>query len=204
LFETPVYFHSNVRFVVVVGGTNHFPKGQEMKSGKFIASLAFVLLIASQASAAVFDFSYTDGANTFGSGQFFTSDVSSPFLITNVTGSETYQGVTDAITGVGAVGSYANNDNLLFVPGAPGFLTFGGITFTTATDAFNIGFANPIYGIIQQSTDPGGTFGPPPGVALTNFSVSAVPEPSTWAMMLLGFLGLGFAFRQSRRRVSFA
>jgi PEP-CTERM motif len=31
----------------------------------------------------------------------------------------------------------------------------------------------------------------------------AVPEPSTWAMMLLGFVGLGFAFR-SRRKVSFA
>jgi hypothetical protein len=34
--------------------------------------------------------------------------------------------------------------------------------------------------------------------------VAGVPEPSTWAMMLLGFLGLGFAFRQSRRKVSFA
>jgi hypothetical protein len=33
---------------------------------------------------------------------------------------------------------------------------------------------------------------------------SAVPEPSTWAMMLLGFAGLGLAFRQSRRKVSFA
>jgi PEP-CTERM motif len=33
---------------------------------------------------------------------------------------------------------------------------------------------------------------------------AAVPEPSTWAMMLLGFAGLGFAFRQSRRKVSFA
>jgi hypothetical protein len=31
-----------------------------------------------------------------------------------------------------------------------------------------------------------------------------VPESSTWAMMLLGFLGLGFAFRQSRRKVAFA
>ena len=37
-----------------------------------------------------------------------------------------------------------------------------------------------------------------PGVA------SAVPEPATWGMMLLGFAGLGFAFRQSRRKVSFA
>jgi PEP-CTERM motif len=34
--------------------------------------------------------------------------------------------------------------------------------------------------------------------------VSAVPEPATWAMMLLGFAGLGFAFRQTRRKVSFA
>jgi phosphatidylinositol-3-phosphatase len=33
---------------------------------------------------------------------------------------------------------------------------------------------------------------------------SAVPEIPTWAMMLLGFTGLGFAFRQSRRKVSFA
>jgi hypothetical protein len=33
---------------------------------------------------------------------------------------------------------------------------------------------------------------------------SAVPEPSTWAMMLIGFAGLCFAFRQSRRKVSFA
>jgi hypothetical protein len=33
---------------------------------------------------------------------------------------------------------------------------------------------------------------------------TAVPEPSTWAMMLIGFLGLGVAFRQSRRKVSFA
>jgi hypothetical protein len=38
-----------------------------------------------------------------------------------------------------------------------------------------------------------------------SISVSpGVPEPSTWAMMLLGFAGLGFAFRKSRRKVSFA
>jgi hypothetical protein len=33
---------------------------------------------------------------------------------------------------------------------------------------------------------------------------AAVPEPATWAMMLLGFAGLGFAFRQSRRKVAMA
>jgi hypothetical protein len=29
---------------------------------------------------------------------------------------------------------------------------------------------------------------------------AAVPEPSTWAMMLLGFAGLGFAFRKTADR----
>jgi hypothetical protein len=34
---------------------------------------------------------------------------------------------------------------------------------------------------------------------VTNFDVSAVPEPSTWAMMVLGFLGLGFvAYRRKQ------
>ena len=32
----------------------------------------------------------------------------------------------------------------------------------------------------------------------------AVPEPGTWAMMLLGFVGLAFAFRTRRRVAGFA
>jgi len=37
------------------------------------------------------------------------------------------------------------------------------------------------------------------------FTVSGVPEPSTWAMMALGFAGLGFAgYRTSRKRVAVA
>jgi probable HAF family extracellular repeat protein len=35
-------------------------------------------------------------------------------------------------------------------------------------------------------------------------AVTGVPEPSTWATILLGFAGLGFAFRKSRRKVLFA
>jgi hypothetical protein len=37
---------------------------------------------------------------------------------------------------------------------------------------------------------------------LTNATISAVPEPSTWAMMILGFLGLGYI--GYRRRNTFA
>jgi hypothetical protein len=34
--------------------------------------------------------------------------------------------------------------------------------------------------------------------------LAAVPEPSTWAMMLLGFCGLGLAIRQSQRKAAMA
>lgn len=41
------------------------------------------------------------------------------------------------------------------------------------------------------------------GNLLDNVSVSAVPEASTWAMMILGFLGLGFlGYRKSSSRAS--
>jgi hypothetical protein len=34
-------------------------------------------------------------------------------------------------------------------------------------------------------------------VLVDNISIAAVPEPSTWAMMILGFCGLGFmAYRR--------
>ena len=45
-----------------------------------------------------------------------------------------------------------------------------------------------------------GTVTDPPGPQM----VASVPEPSTWVMMLLGFLGLGAAARRFRRNASFA
>jgi hypothetical protein len=37
-----------------------------------------------------------------------------------------------------------------------------------------------------------------------DIAVAAVPEPATWGMMLLGFVGLAFAFRNRRRVLSAA
>lgn len=63
----------------------------------------------------------------------------------------------------------------------------------TGHDAFTIGFMN---GFISNSGFD----------ALDSFSVaSAVPEPSTWAMMILGFCGLGFmAYRRKSKPAMFA
>jgi PEP-CTERM motif len=37
------------------------------------------------------------------------------------------------------------------------------------------------------------------GQSKASISEAAVPEPSTWAMMALGFAGLAFAYRRARK-----
>jgi hypothetical protein len=55
-----------------------------------------------------------------------------------------------------------------------------------------------------ESTSPP-PFGGGSNVLLSEVSgVSMVPEPQTWAMMLLGFVGLGFAFRHKRKITALA
>ena len=50
----------------------------------------------------------------------------------------------------------------------------------------------------------GGPGGVPPFALLDGVSMMAVPEPSTWAMMLIGFGGLGVAAYRSRRKAAAA
>lgn len=41
------------------------------------------------------------------------------------------------------------------------------------------------------------------GIALDSVSISAVPEPSTWAMLVLGFAGVGFLAYRRKGKVAF-
>ena len=82
----------------------------------------------------------------------------------------------------------------------PAFVTLEG-GLEQAETALIAGIENQqTYFNIHTTNFPGGEI----RTQLLPLGVSAVPEPSTWAMMLIGFAGLGFAFRQSRRKVSFA
>ena len=85
---------------------------------------------------------------------------------------------------------------MLFPAGVRAFDRYG-IAFTTAAGTFNIfdaiadgGTTNTSspYGLILAATG-AETFG--------TATIAAVPEPSTWAMMILGFAGVGFmAYRR--------
>lgn len=66
------------------------------------------------------------------------------------------------------------------------------------TSGNNGGFwdQNGSAGVSFQSNN--GALGITHAFTLTSDSVPAVPEPTTWAMMLLGFAGIGFAMRRRR------
>jgi hypothetical protein len=171
-----------------------------MRVFKGIALAAFVFLAIAPAKAEVFDFSYSDllpVPTTFGSGTFTTGSISSPFLITGVTGTETYLGAPDTITGTS---DYAGADNLLVFPANPNFVDFAGISFSTTGDQFGIGWTGSAYGIAQFSTNPAGSCC---GVTPIEFTVTAVPEPSTWAMLVLGFAGIGFVAYRRKSKPAF-
>ena len=87
------------------------------------------------------------------------------------------------------------------VGGADQVFTF---TNTGATDKTNMGYVQETLKFFNSGTstlsfnslDRSGPYGPVIGAV----SVAGVPEPATWAMMLVGFGGLGAAMRASRRQ----
>src|SRR3982074_2673797 len=163
---------------------------------KFVLSALATVIIATasvgSARASVL-FNFTEsGTGISASGVLTTTD--------NGGGNYTITGITGALNGNAitllAPGGYQSNDNKLFVPAAPGFLDFAGFSYVSNAVDYNVYFSasgsfcgSP--GCYGSSTNPDG-----PDTTIT-FSVTAVPEPSTWAMMILGFAGIGFmAYRR--------
>jgi hypothetical protein len=172
---------------------------------KYVALALAVMAAPVAASAATYDFSYTGtGGAPVGSGVITTSntlDAVGGYDITDITG--TFGG--SAITGLIANPNQPNEtslptntyDNVLFPSASMSFDRYG-VAFNVGTDIYNVfdgvadggttDTAHP-YGLIINGAE---SFG--------NFSLTAVPEPATWAMMLVGFGGLGAVIR-SRRNV---
>jgi len=89
------------------------------------------------------------------------------------------------------VGTYVDDT------GAHGFLYSGG-TYTTLDDPLTISGKTRLTQSFYSINDQGQIVG------LIGFrdSVSSVPEPSTWAMLLIGFAGVGFAAYRRRTHVA--
>ena len=112
----------------------------------------------------------------------------------------TYGGILETIDGLNSTSAVATFATLLSGqviigahfgqnadPGAAGENSFTGFWL------FNI--TTPTHSIVFDSA-----LGTSNVVLLQNTPVRGVPEPATWAMMLLGFGGIGFAMRRGRKQ----
>ena len=82
--------------------------------------------------------------------------------------------------------------------------TVAGIDFSDFVKSTNghpsVFFAIDVLGTNGKTGDIGSEF----SGAVVTATVAAVPEPSTWAMMLLGFIGVGFtAYRRRNTTTTF-
>lgn len=180
------------------------------------AALLGWALFSAPANAAVFNFSFSgaDGNGTVSGSGTITATGSGPtYSVQSVTGT-----VNDSDAGLPAtsfaidpssMSPYAGSDNILYYPSqAPsntGYVDFGGVSFTADAGAiaFNLGGesqSGPIVYVLNDSIlNPVG-YPNQTGSTIISLNVSAVPEPATWAMMLLGFAGVGFlAYRRNSK-----
>jgi hypothetical protein len=167
---------------------------------KLFLTTAAVLALTTAANAAVFNiaapdptsaqgnFSLTPGAGAFDDQVTFTITGPATFTIANAT--NTFASTSDQITNWQASiydsvdGIVGNGDDLLlFGPqaagacfGVPNCQTVGGSGFLDGPGLFYADFTG-----VGSGTS---------GYSGNISTIAAVPEPTTWAMMLLGFLGV--------------
>jgi hypothetical protein len=177
-----------------------------MKFAKSIAALMIAGLplgaALEPAQAKVFDWSLTGpavhlgGVPLPGSGTITASptDSAGVWSIDTITGVVNGSPISGPTTFEGA-------DNLLFTNGFA-FVSTVGISFATAA-----GQSVNIFSFFGQGTPPtGNAYGErvtnnPTTFGVGTFTLTAVPESSTWALMLIGFAGLSVVgYRVSQKR----
>jgi hypothetical protein len=171
------------------------------------------LLPASDAKASILTESYTfTGTNYSASGQFTFDSVTDNVL--------SFGGSVSALTPAtgGAVNGLLGTPTSVGTNLFPGIVNSGGWTYNDRFDPVsgkfsgdgvmfgfggtNIGNFYTAGGVDYLSVDsPGGLLYNPGDIGI--LQVAAVPEASTWAMMILGFCGIGFmAYRKKQGEAS--
>jgi len=161
-----------------------------MRLKSVLLGIAVAVVTSWNAEAALYNFAL-DSANYDVTGQITTTGN----LITSIVGNVT--GLLNApIGGIdGQFNVYFTSDNTISFGAAP-YVTGSGVLFDAGGYFFNVySVANGQSYDYYLATNQFGAdyFNSPlfnPGSLILSGSISAVPEPSTWIMMIVGFLGI--------------
>lgn len=175
----------------------------QTKNAFAIAVTVGSLLWAQAASAATWNWSYF-GTDVSASGTFTTTgDAATAEAILNISGQRNGVNIT-ALVPLSASYDVRGNffyDNLFTTSNH--FFTEGGLLFDTGdatqklSDLANVYSHNgQLYDLTWASHRVGDGFGTP-----VSFTVTAVPEPETYAMMMAGLGLVGFVSRRRRNKV---
>jgi hypothetical protein len=187
-----------------------------IRSGLLAAAVGIAVLAPQAASANVITVPFTITQTTAVASAVLVLDSDSPVAEFNPADG-TLTSVGESLMGTATWTSSTPGDSLIafVVPGPAGafqfFFTPGPITFDISASTSDPSTLNDFMGTGSQSVQllfnshSGDTFKTGSdglmGVITYTFTpaVAAVPEPSTWAMMVLGFAGLGYAgYRKTR------
>ena len=175
-------------------------------------ALAFsMILLDAPANATTFDWSLSGDFGITGAGTLTASESGGQYVVDSISGSVSDSQVRNIIALLTPHQTYASigdigGDNLIFPAPALPFLDGQGIVFSIGgVGSDPCPFASGCYMNVYYDANLSHY-----ELNLSNSGVNgvdfvltaAVPEPSTWAMMILGFFGLGFiAYRRRNKTV---
>jgi hypothetical protein len=180
---------------------------------------AALILMPSVAQAKVYNFDYSGGSS---SGLFsVTAEITTQNTLDTATNGYDITGIAGTVSvktarglSVETISGLVPNPNSPPLPFDNGVYIYDnvfflsephfdnpGLLFTAQSGAFTYTYNLYTVGAdyLLSSNNPLGIFNP--GIT-ANSLVASVPEPSTWAMLLLGFGGLGFAAHRGKKRGS--
>jgi hypothetical protein len=172
-----------------------------MKAWILGAAAAAAAAVAAPAAAQQYVMDFTISGYGSGTANFSTSgDASAGFAaIDSLSG--TFNGDAISLLSPGSFPGWTSplNDNL-FTDAAP-YFDLGGLSFSAGGFSYNIYSTGSLD---LTCTDNGGHICGVGTQVSVRAAQGAVPEPATWAMMLLGFGGVGFAMRRARPKAALA
>jgi hypothetical protein len=167
-----------------------------------LAAVVFCLSTPASARTTTFDISSVNGDPTpfalFGTLDFSSIGGVKEVTSVDVTGFEgpPFHGFLNGVVSAG-LSTYADADQRL-PPDFGGFsFNLQGTSNTAFSDVINVFTQNGKPYAVFQTVDP---VGYAQSAELVNLTIGSVPEPATWALMLIGFGGIGAALRTTRQR----